>query len=232
MRSISWKWMSALAVAFLAGQVRAQEPQVLKTEQDKVNYGLGVGFAKNLQRQGVEVNAELVLRGLRDALSGGKLLISEEELQTVMIKFETDFKQKQVQNAKAALEKNKKLGDAFLAENKKKPGVMTLPSGLQYSVLKQGTGKIPTDKDTVECISRGTFVDGTEFDGSYRTGKPVSLSIKDVIPGWREALKLMPVGSKWQLVIPPELAYKEQGWGSIIGPGATLIFEVELVAIK
>ncbi len=232
MRSMSWKWMAALVLALLAGQVSAQEPQVLKTDQDKVNYGLGVGFAKNLQRQGIEADVELVVRGLRDALSGKKLLMSDEELQKVMIKFETDFKQKQAQNAKAALEKNKKLGEAFLAENKRKPGVVVLPSGLQYLVLKQGAGKVPTDQDTVECISRGTLVDGTEFDANYRTGKPVALSVKDVIPGWREALKLMPAGSKWQLFIPPELAYKEQGWSNIIGPGATLIFEVELLAVK
>ncbi len=232
MRSITLKWMMILAVLCPVSLVGAQETQVLKTEQDKVNYGIGVGMAKNLQRQGVEVDVDLVVRGLRDALSGKKLLMSDEELQTTMTKFETDFRQKQGQAAKAALEKNKKAGDVFLAENKKKPGVITLPSGLQYSVLKQGSGKIPKDTDTVECLSRGTLVDGTEFDATYRSGKPISLAVKDVIPGWKEALTLMPVGSKWQLVIPPELAYREQGWSNLIGPGATLVFEVELVAIK
>jgi FKBP-type peptidyl-prolyl cis-trans isomerase FklB len=126
---------------------------------------------------------------------------------------------------------NKKEGDAFLAENMKKEGVMALPSGLQYKILKAGSGKMPTDADTVECNYRGTFINGTEFDSSYRTGKPATLKVKGVIPGWQEALKLMPVGSKWQLFIPPQLAYGERGSGPI-GPNATLIFDLELLAIK
>jgi FKBP-type peptidyl-prolyl cis-trans isomerase FklB len=133
--------------------------------------------------------------------------------------------------AKAA-EDNRKAGESFLAENKKKEGVVTLPSGLQYKVLKAGDGKKPTDADTVECHYRGTLINGTEFDSSYLTGQPATFKIAGVIPGWREALKLMPVGSKWQLFVPSQLAYGARGKGGSIGPNAALIFEVELLAIK
>jgi FKBP-type peptidyl-prolyl cis-trans isomerase FklB len=133
--------------------------------------------------------------------------------------------------AKAA-EDNKKAGESFLAENKKKEGVVTLPSGLQYKVLKAGDGKKPTDTDTVECNYRGTHIDGTEFDSSYRTGQPATFKVAGVIPGWREALKLMPVGSKWQIFVPSQLAYGTRGKPGSVGPNAALIFEVELLAIK
>ena len=133
---------------------------------------------------------------------------------------------------KAVAEENKKIGDAFLEENKKKEGVVALPSGLQYKILKAGDGRKPTDADMIECNYRGVLINGTEFDSSYRTGKPATLKVMGLIPGWTEALKLMPVGSKWQLFIPPQLAYGERGAGRYIGPNATLIFELELIAVK
>jgi len=147
--------------------------------------------------------------------------------------FQVDLRQKQAEATKLAAEKNKKEGEAFLVENKRKEGVVTLPSGLQYKILKAGTGKKPTEGDTVECIHRGTLIDGTEFDSSYRSKKPMTFKVSGgIIQGWSEALKLMPVGSKWQLFIPPQLAYGDRGAGDIIGPNATLIFEVELLAVK
>ncbi len=224
--------VAVLGVMLLAIPAGAQEQQVLKTDKDKVNYGIGVGMARNLQRQGVDVDLDFVIMGLKDTLSGKKLLMTEEELQKVMSAFQKYLTDKQAEAAKAAGEKNKKEGEPFLAENSKKPGVVTLPSGLQYKVLKEGDGKKPTINDTVVCNYRGTLIDGTEFDSSYKRNQPATFALKSVIKGWTEALQLMPVGSKWQLFIPASLAYGDRAMGPEIGPNATLIFEVELLAIK
>ena len=230
---MSLKCMAVLVVVgLMATQVNAAQAPLLKTQKEKVSYGIGVSVAKSFKPQGIEVDAEALVRGLRDALSGGKLLMTEDELQTTMSKFQAELNQKQTKGTKTASAGNKKEGAAFLAKNKTKQGVMTLPSGLQYKILKAGNGKKPIGSDTVECHYRGTLINGTEFDSSYRRGQAASFSVSGVIPGWTEALKLMPVGSKWQLFIPPQLAYGAQGAGRDIGPDATLIFEVELLAIK
>jgi FKBP-type peptidyl-prolyl cis-trans isomerase len=220
-----------LGLLLLATQVHAGEQPLLKTDKDKVNYAVGVNIINSIKQQGVEIDLDLVLQGMKDASSGGKLLLDDEELRKAIEQYQVAVRQKRAQMTAKAAEENKKAGEAFLAENKKKEGVITLPSGLQYKILKTGDGKKPTDADTVECQYRGTFVDGTEFDNSVRTGKPATVKVTAVIPGWREALKLMPTGSKWQLFIPSQLAYGERGSGRI-GPNATLIFEVELLAIK
>jgi FKBP-type peptidyl-prolyl cis-trans isomerase len=212
----------------------AEEVPVLKTKKDKTSYAAGVETARSLRRQEVELDMELVIRGIRDASRGEKLLLTDEDLHAIINAYQADVRQKQIEmkykQAKVA-EDNKKEGEAFLSRNKLNEGVVTLPSGLQYKVLKQGEGKKPTEVDTVEVHYRGTFVNGTEFDNSYARGKPVTMTLKPVIPGWREALKLMPEGSKWQLFIPPELAYGPRGSGRI-PPNSTLIFEVELIAVK
>jgi FKBP-type peptidyl-prolyl cis-trans isomerase len=225
------RWLAVLGVGLLAAQASAQDVAALKTQKDKVSYGIGVDMARNLKRQGMEVEQDGLVKGLRDELSGAKLLISEDDLHTVMVALQTEVRQKQEQAMKIASEDNKKKGDAFQAENRAKEGVISLASGLQYKILKVGDGKRPTEADTVQCRYRGTFIDGTEFDSSYRAGKPVTFKVSQVISGWQEALKLMPVGSKWQLIIPPQLAYGERGAGTI-GPNSTLIFEVELDSIK
>ena len=225
-------WMMVLGITLLAAQVNAEEQPVLKTNQDKVSYGIGVDVGRNFKRQEIEVDPDLLLKGLKDGLSDGKLLLPEGELRRIMNTFQSELRQKQTQAMRIAAVENKKIGDAFLAENKTKPGVVTLPSGLQYKILTAGNGKMPTDADTVECSYRGTLVDGTEFDRS-EPGKPATFKVGGgVIPGWTEALKLMPVGSNWQLFIPANLAYGARGAGRDIGPNATLIFEIELVAIK
>jgi FKBP-type peptidyl-prolyl cis-trans isomerase FklB len=226
------KWLGVLGVVLLAAQVSAQEPPVINTQKDKVSYGMGVSVARNFKQQGIEIDADLVVKGLRDELSGAKLLMTEEDLTNTMREFQAELRQKQARARKLAAEENKKAGTVFLAENKKKEGVVTLPSGLQYKILKKGTGKKPKETDTVEVHYRGTLIKGTEFDSSLRTGQPTTLQLTGVIPGWKEALKRMPVGSKWQLFIPPQLAYGERGSGSDIGPNSTLIFEVELLTIK
>jgi len=172
------------------------------------------------------------MKGFRDALSGQKLLMSEKELRDTRVAVQYELRQKAIQDGRIAAIDNKAAGDAFLAENRTKEGVITLPSGLQYRILKAGNGRTPAEAYTVEIHYRGTLVNGTEFESTYRTGQPATLPVKGLIPGWREALKLMPAGSKGQIFIPPQLAYGQQGSGSDIGPNATLIYELELIAIK
>ena len=205
---------------------------VLKTQKDKFSYALGMNLGTNLHKQSVSVDPAIVLRGLRDALAGGKLLLTEDEARAVMMEVQTDLRKKQQEQMQQAVQANQKEGDAFLAANKSKEGVVTLPSGLQYKILKQGTGPMPTAADSVVCNYRGTLINGKEFDSSYKRGEPATFPVGGVIKGWTEALQLMPVGSKWQLFIPPALAYGDRGAGADIGPGATLIFEVELLSIQ
>ncbi len=226
------KCMAIAGVLLLTAQVNAQETQMLKSQKEKVSYSLGADMAKNFKKLGVEIDMEILMKGMKDVFAGEKPLMSDDEIRATMTALQTELRQKQVETAKAAAEENKKAGDAFLEENKKKDGVVVLPSGLQYKILKAGDGKKPTDADTVECHYRGTLIDGTEFDSSYKRGQPASFKVTGVIAGWTEALKVMPVGSKWQLFVPPQLGYGERGAGREIGPNATLIFEVELLGIK
>ena len=213
---------------------RTQPVLTLKTQKDKVSYALGANLGMNLHNQSVDVDTAIVLRGLKDALAGGKLLLTDDEAKAALTQLQTDLRNKQMEKMKEAADLNKKAGTYFLEANKAKEGVVTLPSGLQYKILTAGTGPKPTATDTVSCNYRGTLLDGTEFDSSYKRGQPASFSVAGVIKGWTEALQLMPVGSKWQLFIPSDLAYGDRGADprSGIGPGATLIFEVELLSIQ
>jgi FKBP-type peptidyl-prolyl cis-trans isomerase FklB len=209
---------------------------VLKTAKQKRSYAIGADIGKKvgsqLKSQAVDIDPALVSRGIRDALSGAKPAMTDEEVRATLTELRTQLQQKQATATKEASEKNKQVGDAFLAANKGKEGVTTLPSGLQYKILKEGDGKKPAATDTVQCNYRGTLIDGTEFDSSAKHGGPQTFPVTGVIKGWTEALQLMSVGSKWQLVIPPDLAYGDRGAGGNIGPGATLVFEVELVSIQ
>jgi UDP-GlcNAc:undecaprenyl-phosphate/decaprenyl-phosphate GlcNAc-1-phosphate transferase len=226
------KLIAGLGILLLVAQASAGEAPVLKTQKERVSYGIGVDVGRNFTRLGIDFDVDILVKGLKDTLAGDKLLMSEEDLRITMNAYRTELMQKQVLAMQAAAEENKKVGDAFLAENKTKEGVVALPSGLQYKILKAGDGRKPTDTDTVECHYRGALINGTEFDSSYNTGKPATFKVTGVIAGWTEALKLMPVGSKWKLFIPPQLAYGARGAGRDIGPNATLIFELELLAIK
>jgi FKBP-type peptidyl-prolyl cis-trans isomerase FklB len=172
------------------------------------------------------------MKGLKDGYAGNKLSIPDDELRNIMSHYQNELREKQAMTIKTVGEANQKAGEAFLAANAKKEGIVTLPSGLQYKILKKGDGRIPAEDDTVECNYSGRLLDGTEFDSSTRIGKPVLFKVGGVIPGWQEALKLMPAGSKWQIFIPSQLAYGQRGAGRDIGPNATLIFEVELVSIQ
>jgi FKBP-type peptidyl-prolyl cis-trans isomerase FklB len=231
-RKMTVVWLAVLGVALLASRAGAEETAVLKTQKEKVSYGIGVDLAKSFRSQGIEVDLDLLVRGLKDGLSGGKLLIPESDLRKVLAEFRAELMQKRAQEMKLAAEENRKKGEAFLAENGTREGVMTMPSGLQYKILKLGNGRTPTEADTVEVSYRGTHINGTDFN-STEAGKPATLKLKSgLIPGWTEALQLMPVGSRFRVFIPPQLGYGEKGAGADIGPNETLIFEVELLAIK
>lgn len=205
----------------------------LKTQKEKNSYALGVNIGTSLRKQGVatSVDPAIVARGLRDALAGGKTLLTEDDVKNALQQLRTDVQTAQQAKAHAEGASARKEGEAFLAANKSKEGVQTLPDGLQYKILQQGNGPKPTANDTVTVNYRGTLINSKEFDSSYKRGQPISFPVSGVIKGWTEALQLMPVGSKWQLFIPPDLAYGDQGAGADIGPGETLIFDVELLAI-
>jgi len=208
-----------------------QEEQKFNSRKDKLSYAIGADFGRGLRWRRIDVNADLLVKAMRDALAGEKLLITDEEV-TTTLKTLAEERKKDYEHAKMMLsEKNKKAGEAFFAENLKQDGVVTLPSGLQYKILKQGQGKKPTLDDKVVCQYRGTLLDGTEFDSSYKRNQPTTLPVKSLIKGWSEALQLMPVGSKWELYIPPQLAYGERVVGGI-APNAMLVFEVELISIQ
>ena len=208
-----------------------QEDLSFQSWKDKLSYAVGADLARGLKWQRVDVNVDVLIKALRDGLAGNKMVMTQEEVTATLKRFE-DEQNRDYEHAKGMLsEKNKKAGETFFAENLKKEDVVTLPSGLQYKILKQGDGKKPTLEDTVVCNYRGTLLDGAEFDSSYKRNQPATLPVKGLIKGWSEALQLMPVGSKWQLFVPPQLAYGDRVVGGI-APNAMLIFEVELISIQ
>ncbi len=221
----------ALSIVFLASVVSAEENVALKDQKDKVNYSIGMDIGNTLKRLSVDVNFDILVQGIRDVLSGNKTLLTAQESRDIIIAFQKEMTAKQTERMKELGEKNKKEGETFLAENKIKEGVITRPSGLQYKVIKEGTGEMPKPTDTVTTHYSGTLIDATEFDSSYRRGQPATFKVNGVIPGWTEALQMMKAGSKWRLFVPPHLAYGERGTGRDIGPNATLIFDVELLSI-
>lgn len=214
------------------GSEVSNDRSILQDEKLKKSYAMGVEIGKKLKRAPLELDAELVSRGLKDALTGGNRLLTESDHRAAWMTIQAGFRANQAEARNQLAVKNKKAGEAFLAENKTKEGVVTLESGLQYKVLKAGDGKKPDAADTVVCHYRGTLVDGKEFGSSLERGQPPTFALKRVIKGWNEALQLMPVGSKWQLFVPPSLAYGARGALPRIGPNATLVFELELLAIQ
>ena len=215
-----------------AATAKTPAPLVLKTQKDKFSYALGMKMGANLQKQSVPVDPAILARGLKDGLAGGKTLLTDDEAQAALKAMQDDLRAKQQAKIQEAAGANKKEGEAFLAANKGKDGVVALASGMQYKILKEGTGPKPVATDSVVCNYQGTLINGKEFDSSYKRGQPATFPVNGVIKGWTEALQLMPVGSKWQLFIPSELAYGDRGAGADIGPGATLVFEVELLSIE
>lgn len=223
----------ALSLVLMAAGCGAGEKKIeLNDQKAKVSYGIGMSLGTDFKAQGIEIDPDVMVQAIKDVTTGGKTLMTEEEVRKVITDFQKELVAKQEAKAKEGGIKNLKDGEAFLAENSKKTGVVTLPSGLQYKVEKKGTGKKPGPSDTVTVHYKGTLIDGTEFDSSYKRGEPVSFPVGGVIPGWTEALQLMEEGSKWQLFIPAKLAYGERGAGAQIGPNSTLIFDVELLKVE
>ena len=212
----------------------AKTPAVLelKTDKDKVSYAIGMNVGTAMKRDGLDVDTAILLRGIKDVLTGAKPLLTDQEAQTVMTTLQADLRKKQELQTQQLADTNKKEGEEFLSANRTKEGVVSLPSGLQYKILREGTGPKPAPADTVTVNYRGTLLNGTEFDSSYKRGQPATFPVGQIIKGWTEALLLMPVGSKWQLFIPPDLAYGPRGAGRDIGPNSTLVFEVELLSTQ
>ncbi len=210
---------------------KVADPAPFKTMKEKNSYMLGVNLGKQLKQNDVEVDYDVYVRGLKDAESG-KEVLNEEQFREAMMAFQQEIREKAMAKRKVDSEKARKAGEDFLAANKSKEGVITTASGLQYKIETKGTGKVPTVGDTVVCHYRGTLIDGTEFDSSYKRGQPAEFPVTGVIKGWTEALQLMPVGSKWKLFIPSGLAYGDNGSPPKIAGGATLLFDIELVDIK
>jgi FKBP-type peptidyl-prolyl cis-trans isomerase FklB len=217
----------------------AASSSAFKTEKDKVSYSLGVDIGRTLQRLQLDLNEEVLSQGIADVLGSKPMALTDQELQETLQAFQQKMMQKQQESMakkqdemKVVAAKNKGDGKKFLDDNSKKAGVKSTSSGLQYKVIKEGKGDKPKDSDVVETNYRGTTIDGKEFDSSAKHGSTFSFPVNGVIKGWSEALKLMPVGSKWELYIPSELAYGDEGYGEDIPPGSTLVFEVELLGIK
>ncbi len=230
MRTTAWTVIISM-VLFLGVGFAADSPQV-KEENDRVSYSVGYQVGGDFKRQGVALNPDLLVKGIQDAISGGKPLMTQQEMNKTLVDLKKKIVTAQREEQKKAAEKNLAEGKKFLEGNAKKAGVTTLPSGLQYKVIAKGTGASPKKTDSVTVHYKGTLIDGTEFDSSYKRGKPATFRVDGVIAGWTEALQLMKPGAKWQLFIPPNLAYGERGAGPRIGPNSTLIFEVELIKVN
>ncbi|HYW37283.1 MAG TPA: FKBP-type peptidyl-prolyl cis-trans isomerase [Terriglobales bacterium] len=226
------QWTVVLGLALVAIPAVAQDTPTFKSPKEKFSYALGMEIGNGFRKQSLELDPESVGKGLADAFSGGKTLLTEDEMRAVLTSAQEEYKKKQAELRAEKAQTALKEGEAFLAANKSKEGVITLPSGLQYKILEAGKGEKPELDETVVCTYRGTLLDGTEFDSSAKHNGPATFPLKGVIKGWTEALQLMPVGSKWQLFVPPQLAYGQNGSGQIIPPNSTLVFEVELLAIK
>jgi FKBP-type peptidyl-prolyl cis-trans isomerase FklB len=207
-----------------------EEPKI-QNRKDKISYAFGVDMARDLQRQKDSLNIDLLIRALADAMAGKTLIMTDEEVAATVKTFEAEQKQDLRHATMMVSEQNRRDGEAFFAENAKKEGVITMPSGLQYKILKKGDGKIPTLDDVVVCNYTGKLLDGTEIDSSHKRKEPTLVPVKGVMAGWTQALQLMPVGSKWELYIPPQLGYGDKA-SALFGPNASLIFEVELVSIQ
>lgn len=218
-----------LLVAFAAVPSFAQDS--LKSDQEKLGYAIGMNIGMNMKRQAIDADSDQIVAGLKDTLAGEETVLSEQEMAQILTSYQQEMQQKQMAEMATAAAENAKEAEAFLKENGTKEGVKTLPSGLQYRVITEGTGATPTADSKVEVHYKGTLVDGTEFDSSYKRGEPASFPVGGVIPGWTEALKLMKEGSKWELAIPPALAYGERGAAPVIPPNSALIFEVELLKV-
>lgn len=216
----------------LSTAIAADVTTSLSTDTEKLSYSIGADLGKNFKTQGIEINPTALAKGMQDGMGTGPLILTEQQMKDVLNKFQKDLMAKRTTEFNAKSDENKTKGEAFLADNKSKPGVVTLPSGLQYKIITAGTGVKPAKTDTVTVEYTGKLINGTVFDSTEKTGKPATFQVSQVIPGWTEALQLMPAGSTWEVYVPSNLAYGPRSVGGPIGPNETLIFNVHLISVK
>ncbi|MGB2606617.1 MAG: FKBP-type peptidyl-prolyl cis-trans isomerase [Candidatus Sulfotelmatobacter sp.] len=226
------KWILAFAVAFLTVAVAAQDASELKTQKEKFSYALGMQVGADFRKQVLDLDPGTFAKAFAESFNGAKTMLTEDEMHSILVNAKEEYRKKQAALREEKAQATLAEGEKFLAENKSKEGVVALPSGLQYKILKQGTGEKPEIDEKIVCNYRGKLLDGTEFDSSAKHNGPATFPVRGVIRGWREALLMMPTGSKWQLFVPPNLAYGHDGSGQMVPPNATLIFEVELLSVK
>ena len=224
--------MALFGVVLFSTVATAQEHPGFKDSRERISYALGVEAGQQFRNRAIDLDPDAFAKGLKDAISGATPLLTDEQVRAAIAELQAAVKQREFEIRTARAEATRKAAEAFLAENKSREGVVTLRSGLQYKILRPGQGRIPTDVDTVECTYRGSLIDGMEFDSSSRGGSSPTIKVDQAIPGMREALKLMPVGSRWQLFVPPDLASGSRTATMVIPPNQALIYEVELLAIK
>jgi len=217
--------LTATCLLFAACNMGGSKPA---SDKERFSYAVGLQIGQSMKHQGAELDSKSLVQGVQDGLSGAPAKLTDEEIKAAV----QAQHQRRAAEREARAKKNLEEGEAFLAENKKKEGVITRPSGLQYKVLQEGKGKQPKPTDTVEVHYRGTLLNGTEFDSSYKRNQTATFPVNGVIPGWQEVLPLMKEGAKWQVWVPANLAYGERGAGRTIGPNETLVFEIELLAVK
>lgn len=232
LRKKSFVIIALIVVIVVAGRVHAEEKVLPKEKKEKIGYSIGVDLGREMKDLSIEIDADMVARGVKDAYEG-KPQLSDDEMRAVRVNLNKEAQNRRNEKMKTLGEKNKIEGETFLKENAKKKGIVTLPSGLQYRVMKEGTGKTPDINDTVIVHYKGALLDGTEFDNSRTRNQPAEFVLgKNVLPGWNEALQKMKAGSRWLVVLPPKIAYGEKGPGGIVGPNAVLMFDIELLAVK
>lgn len=227
--------MKLIAVAMglvMTTAIAATDTPALTTDMDKLSYSIGSDLGKNFKRQGIDINAAIMARGIQDGMSGGALLLTEQQMKDVLNKFQKDLMAKRTAEFNKKAEENKVKGEAFLSQNKTKTGVVTLADGLQYKIITAGTGAKPSKEDTVTVEYTGRLISGEVFDSTEKTGKPATFKLSQVIPGWTEALQLMPAGSTWEVYVPANLAYGQRSVGGPIGPNETLVFNIHLISVK
>lgn len=226
------KLVTAAVLGLAMSTTIAADASSLTTDKDKLSYSIGADLGKNFKTQGIDINPEALSKGMQDGMSGAQLILTEQQMKDVLNKFQKDLMAKRTSEFNKKSEENKSKGEAFLTSNKAKTGVVVLPSGLQYKVIDAGTGAKPGKSDTVTVEYTGHLIDGTVFDSTEKTGKPATFQVSQVIPGWTEALQLMPAGSTWEIYVPSGLAYGPRSVGGPIGPNETLIFKIHLISVK
>lgn len=222
---------TAIMAFTMSASFAATDAMPLNTDVEKLSYSIGVDLGKNIKKQDIELNIPAMSRGIQDAMSGSPLLLTDTQMKDALVKFQKDLMAKRSAQFEQKATDNKTKGEEFLNKNKTKPGVVTLPSGLQYKIITTGTGAKPAKDDTVTVEYTGHLINGEVFDSTEKAGKPATFQLSQVIPGWTEGLQLMPAGSTWELYVPANLAYGSRNVGGLIGPNETLIFNVHLISI-